>query len=97
MSALNLDPLLTFTDGSHLVVSTRWVKEGDFLCALFHVKASATDGTSFQIVSNYLSGTACLNAQNDAYSRALRLYPEAGAEMKKPPYLIWPGPLSMNL
>jgi hypothetical protein len=91
-----LDPLMTFPDGSHLVVSTRCMKEGDFLCALYHMKTTASDGASFQMISSSLSGTTCLDAQNDAYSRAIRMYPEAGVDMRKPPYLIWPGPLSMS-
>ncbi len=31
-------------------------------------------------------------AQEDAYSYAQRLYPRSAETMKKPPYLIWPGP-----
>jgi hypothetical protein len=33
-----------------------------------------------------------LIAQEDAYSYAQRLYPHSAETMKKPPYLIWPGP-----
>jgi hypothetical protein len=33
-----------------------------------------------------------LIAQEDAYGYAQRLYPRSAETMKKPPYLIWPGP-----
>lgn len=97
MSRLNLDPLMTFPDGSHLVVSTQCLKEGDFSCALYRVLVGADDGAACQIISNHLAATTCLNAQEHAYSYALRLYPSAGAVLKKPPYLIWPGPRSTVL
>ncbi|ALA57196.1 hypothetical protein [Nitrospira moscoviensis] len=97
MSRINLDPLLTFPDGSHLVVSTQCLKEGDFSCALYRVLVKADDGAAFQIISNHLAATTCLIAQEHAYSYALRLYPSAGAQLKKPPYLIWPGPRSTSL
>lgn len=92
MSRINLDPLMTFRDGSLLVVSTQCLKEGDFSCALYRALVRADDGAVFQIISNHLAAPTCLNAQEHAYSYALRLYPGAGAEMKKPPYLIWSGP-----
>jgi hypothetical protein len=97
MGRLNLDPLMTFPDGSHLVVSTQCLKEGDFSCALYRALMGAEDGASFQIISNHLAATTCLSAQEHAYSYALRLYPSAGAELRKPPYLIWQGPRSMVL
>jgi hypothetical protein len=66
MSRTNLDPIMTFPDGSHLLISTACSKEGSFSCALY---------------------TATI-----AYSYAQRLYPHSAETMKKPPYLIWPGP-----
>ncbi len=92
MSRINLDPLLKFPDGSQLVVSTQCLKEGDFSCALYRVELGPDDGADFHIVSNHLAATTCLHAQEHAYTYALRLYPAAGTDMKKPPYLIWAGP-----
>ena len=35
MGRTNLDPIMTFPDGSHLLISTAWSKEGSFSCALY--------------------------------------------------------------
>ena len=93
MSRTNMDPLLTFHDGSHLVISTQCSKEGNFSCALYTVIMSADDGADFRIVSTHLEAATCLRAQAIAYEHALRLYPNR-ADMKQPPYLIWHGPVS---
>jgi hypothetical protein len=94
MSRINLDPLMTFPDGSHLVISTQCSREGDFSCALYTAVIAEDDGAAFQTVSNHLSSSTCLGAQEHAYDYAVRHYPRAGELMKKPPYLIWSGPRS---
>lgn len=94
MSRLNLEPLMTFSDGSYLAISTEYSKEGDFSCSVYNVVETG-DRTDFRnIASHLLSASTCLAAQEQAYSYALRLYPGAGDSMKKPPYLIWHGPQS---
>lgn len=97
MSRSNLDPLMTFPDGSHLIVSTQCSREGDFSCSLYRVLLGADDGAAFQILSNHLNAETCLNAQEHAYKYALTLYPGVSAALKKPPYLIWSGPRSGSL
>jgi hypothetical protein len=94
MSRINLDPLMTFPDGSHLVISTQCSREGDFSCALYTAVIAEDDGAAFQTVSNHLSSSTCLGAQEHAYDYAVRHYPRAAELMKKPPYLIWSGPRS---
>ena len=94
MSRINLDRLMTFPDGSHLVISTQCSKQGDFSCALYTAIVEEDDRAAFQIISNHLSASTCLSAQEHAYNYALRLYPKAAELMKKPPYLIWSGPRS---
>lgn len=94
MSRINLDPLMTFPDGSHLVISTQCSRDGDFSCALYSAVVEEDDRAAFQVISNHLAASTCLSAQEHAYSYALRLYPSAAELMKKPPYLIWSGPLS---
>jgi hypothetical protein len=81
MSRTNLDPIVTFPDGSHLLISTACSKEGSFSCALYTATIAADDDAA-----------TCLVAQEDAYSYAQRLYPRSAETMKRPPYLIWPGP-----
>jgi hypothetical protein len=45
------------------------------------------------MVSPYsIEATTCREAQEKAYFHAVRLYPHASVDMKKPPYLIWQGP-----
>jgi len=53
---------------------------------------AADDQGSFRVLSNHVTAATCLVAQEDAYSYARRLYPRSAETMKKPPYLIWPGP-----
>ena len=97
MTRLNLEPLMTFPDGSYLVISTECSKEGEFSCALYSV-LETDDRTAFHAVSNQLlSASTCLTAQEHAYSCALSLYPRAAAVMKKPPYLVWHGPQSTGV
>jgi hypothetical protein len=92
MSRINLDPLMTFPDGSHLLISTKCSREGDFSCALYSAVVQEDDRAVFRVISNHLSAPTCLSAQEHAYGYALRLYPGASTMLKKPPYLIWPGP-----
>jgi hypothetical protein len=94
MSRLNLDPLITFPDGSHLVISTLCSKDRDFSCALYTAVIAADDSAAFRIISSHLQASTCLGAQQYAYGHAAQLYPRAVDRMKKPPYLIWEGPRS---
>lgn len=95
MSRINLDPLLTFPDGSHLVISTQCSVDGDFSCALYSAMVETDDCTAFQVVSNHFAASTCLSAQEYAHSHAIRLYPSSAETIKNPPYLIWPGPRSL--
>lgn len=92
MSRLNLEPLMTFSDGSYLAISTEYSKEGDFSCSIYTVVETDSRMDFRNIASHLLSSSTCLTAQEQAYSYTMRLYPNAGEAMKKPPYLIWHGP-----
>jgi hypothetical protein len=85
---------MTFPDGSHLVISTQCSRDGDFSCALYSAVIAADDRAAFQVISNHVTASTCLSAQEYAYSYAIRLYPSAAEIMKKPPYLVWSGPRS---
>jgi hypothetical protein len=95
MGRLNLDPIMTFPDGSHLVISTECSKDGLFSCALYTAIISHDDEAAFRVVSSHLGASTCLRAQEHAYDHALHLYPRAAERMKKPPYLVWHGPRSL--
>jgi hypothetical protein len=92
MSRLNLEPVMTFSDGSYLAISTECSKDGEFTCSVYNVVVTADHMAFRNIATHALFASTCLNAQEQAYSYAVRLYPGAAATMKKPPYLIWHGP-----
>jgi len=95
MARMNLDRLMTFPDGSHLVVSTQCSKAGDFSCALYAATLTLDDAAHFRMISNHLEASTCLAAQEHAYSHAVQLFPRSADALKKPPYLIWRGPQSL--
>jgi len=97
MGRLNLERLMTFTDGSYLAISTECSKQGEFSCTVYSA-TETDDRTAFRVISNhFLSASTCLSAQEHAYCWALSFYPRAAEFMKKPPYLIWHGPQSSGI
>lgn len=92
MGRLNIDPLVIFSDGSQLLVSTIYCGEGSFVCGLYMACVGLEDRIDLQVVSNLPEASTCLLAQESAYVHATRLYPGTADGMKKPPYLIWQGP-----
>lgn len=92
MGKLNADPLTTFPDGSRLLVSTRYSKETSFSCELYVAITGDEGRWVLRVVSDHLTASTCLRAQEIAYGYAQRLYPGTADGMKKPPYLIWQGP-----
>ena len=93
MGKMNVDPLTTFPDGSQLLVSTRSSREGRFSCELYVSSPGDKESVALRVVSNHYEASTCLEAQEIAYSQAQRLYPGTADGMKKPPYLIWQGPV----
>lgn len=95
MGKLNADPIVTFPDGGQLLVSTTYCGEGNFVCELYMYMMAGVgyEGRmDLRAVSNLPSAPTCLQAQASAYAHARQLYPGTADGMKKPPYLIWPGP-----
>lgn len=92
MAKLNVDPLTTFSDGSQLLISTQWSKEGTFTCGLYVASTRDEERLDFRMVTDHLAAATCLEAQQLAYGYAQRLYPGTAVGMKKPPYLVWQGP-----
>ncbi len=92
MSRLNLEPVITFSDGSYLAISTECSKEGEFTCSLYNVVGTDNHMEFRKIASHALFASSCLTAQEQAYHYTVRLYPDAATTIKKPPYLIWHGP-----
>ncbi|MDI3463909.1 MAG: hypothetical protein OJF50_002730 [Nitrospira sp.] len=92
MSRLNLDPLMTFPDGSHLVIGTQRSVGREFSCILYNALIGNDDRIAFQALSHDFAASTCMSAQESAYGYARLLYPGAVTIMKKPPYLVWHGP-----
>ena len=97
MSRLNLDPLMTFSDGSHLVISTQQSAGEEFSCALYSAVIGNDDRIAFKVVSHDIAASSCMKAQESAYEYALQRYSGVGVILKKPPYLIWQGPRSSEM
>jgi hypothetical protein len=93
---MNVEPITTFSDGSTLLVSTRYIGDANFRCELFvSLPGRRAEQRTLQSVCAYhFEAPTCVLAQEQAYIYAMRLYPKAGDGMKKPPYLIWSGPLN---
>lgn len=92
MSRLNMDPIVTLPDGSQLLVSTHYSREGRFTCGLYVALADDEGLGNLRMISDQHEAATCLEAQEIAYAYALRLYPGTAVGMKKPPYLVWQGP-----
>lgn len=94
MGKMNVDPIITFSDGSQLLVSTNHSGEGRFTCELylFNPRPSVKDGGDLRTVSGGLEAPSCRQAQDYACSQARRLFPDDATTIKNPPYLVWPGP-----
>ncbi len=88
---MKADALITFADGSELLVSTQYGGDGQFICELYRAVAGAMGKLDLRAVSNELHAATCGEAQESAYRYARQQYPER-ADMKQPPYLIWSGP-----
>ena len=96
MAKLNVEPLATFGDGSQLLVSTQPSGEGRFSCGLYLASPGREGHVDLRVVSNQFEAATCLEAQTIAYSYAQRMYPDRAGLMKKPPYLLWRGPVPMT-
>lgn len=92
MGKLNIDPLATFDDGSELLVSTEFLGEAGFSCALYIAAPSKRDKLDLRVLSAQLEARTCREAHENAFLHARRLFPDPSVEIKRPPYLIWPGP-----
>ena len=88
MSRTNLDPIMTFPDGSHLLISTACSNERSFSRALYMATIAADDRGDFHVISNHLAAATCLIVQEDTSGSGHRLYPHSAETMKTPSYLI---------
>ena len=85
MSRLNLDPLMTFRDGSHLVISAQQSAGGEFSCLWYSTMMENDDRITFKVLSHHFDTSTCLSAQQFAYDDAFRFYPSAATVLKNHP------------
>ena len=89
---MNVEPMTIFQDGSRLILSTQYVGEANFRCELF-MSSGYGRGVELKPVSGCaFEAPTCREAQERAYTHAIRLYPGSADHIRKPPYLIWSGP-----
>ncbi|MBM4124851.1 MAG: hypothetical protein FJ246_07870 [Nitrospira sp.] len=92
MGKMNVEPMVTFTDGSQLLVSTQYSGTGSFTCELYLSVPCKKEKLDLRVVSDHLEAPTCREAQDIAFRYAERQYPENASGIKAPPYLIWTGP-----
>ncbi|MFM8552234.1 MAG: hypothetical protein ACKOCD_08005 [Nitrospiraceae bacterium] len=92
MGKMNVEPLITFADGSQLLVSSQYVGTGSFACELYLSMPCTTERLNLRAVSDHLEAPTCREAQEIAFAQACRQFPNSANCIKGPPYLIWSGP-----
>ncbi len=96
MRTFNADAITTLPDGSQLLVSTKPSEEDGFICELYTANSDRQGETIFKPLGGHYYGSTCLEAQDFAYRTAQHQFPTSTGELKKPPYLIWKGPILKN-
>jgi hypothetical protein len=91
--AMNPESVVMLAQGLRLVVSTLREEGQAFRCSVFEVNAREEAPLAYRVISDGFEALTCLEAQTGAYNYAKRVYPAFADRMKKPPYLIWCGPL----
>ena len=90
---MNPDSVVVLAHGLCLVVSTLREEDQAFRCSVFEVNVQGAVPLAYRVISDGFEAVTCLEAQTGAYNYAKRVYPAFADRMKKPPYLIWRGPL----
>lgn len=90
---MNPESVVLLAHGLRLVVSTLQEEDQAFRCRVFEVNVREEVPLAYRVISDGFEAVTCLEAQTGAYNYAKRVYPAFADRMKKPPYLIWPGPL----
>jgi len=90
---MNPESVVVLAHGLCLVVSTLREEDQAFRCSVFEVNVREEVPLDYRVISDGFEAVTCLEAQTGAYNYAKRVYPAFADRMKKPPYLIWRGPL----
>ncbi|MDH5427693.1 MAG: hypothetical protein OEZ57_03695 [Nitrospirota bacterium] len=88
------ESLVVLAHGLRLVVSTQREDDKAFRCGVFEANAREEEMQAYRVISEGFGSMTCLEAQTGAYDYAQRIYPDFADQMKKPPYLIWRGPVT---
>nr|MBI3612943.1 hypothetical protein [Nitrospirota bacterium] len=92
MGKMNVDPIVTFADGSQLLVSSQYSGAGSFSCELYLSVPCKNEKPDIRALSDHLEAPTCREAQDIAFHYARRQFPDSAHAIKKPPYLVWSGP-----
>ena len=91
--AMAPESLVVLPHGLRLVVSTLREEDQAFRCSVFEANVREEEMLSYRVISDGFEAVTCLEAQTGAYNYAMRVYAAFADQMKKPPYLIWRGPM----
>jgi hypothetical protein len=94
MNHINLYPIMMFRDGSYLVISTQYSKDGYCSCILYSAILQHNDRTEFPIISNNMSASTAHGGTRECLPLRRSALPRFSYNHKKPPCLIWHGPLT---
>jgi hypothetical protein len=89
---MNVEPIITFADGSQLLVSSQYSGAGSFTCELYRSVPCKKEKLDLRTLSDHLEAPTCREAQAMAFHYAQRQFPDSANAIKEPPYLIWSGP-----
>ncbi|MBM4132287.1 MAG: hypothetical protein FJ245_00835 [Nitrospira sp.] len=92
MGKMNVEPIITFADGSQLLVSSQYSGAGSFTCELYLSVPCKMEKLDLRALSDHLEAPTCREAQDIAFQYARRQFPDSANAMKEPPYLVWSGP-----
>lgn len=92
MGKMNVDPIITFADGSQLLISSQYSRTGSFTCELYLSVPCKKGKLDLRALSDHLEAPTFREAQDIAFHFSRRQFPDSASAMKEPPYLVWSGP-----
>jgi hypothetical protein len=90
---MNVETVVLLGEGVRLVVATLRENDDAFRCRVFEANVREDEPLHYRVISDGFEAVTCLGAQTGAYDYARRVYQACAEKMKKPPYLIWNGPM----
>lgn len=92
MGNMNVELIITFTDGSPLLVRSHYSGAGSCTCELYLSVPCKNGKLDLRACRTTLKRPPCREAQDIVFHYARRQFPDSANAIKEPPYLIWPRP-----